>query len=241
MIPTFDNARFIKSLLNDVLEFCNDVIVINDGCTDHTSEVLAEFGSIEVITFPKNRGKGQALKAGFDHALKQGYELAITLDSDNQHAAKDLPAFLNFMDGESNAIVIGSRMLKQDNVPRKNRFANRLSSFWFKVETGVRLKDTQSGYRLYPLRELSSIKTFSGRYEFELEIKLEELVKFSVDVRVLNKAPITFVQNVIRHGIIIIDNKPNIRADFESYILRKYFDFAPFRRQYLAEVVNAPL
>lgn len=78
-------------------------------------------------------------------------------------------------------------------------------------------------------------------YEFELEIKIEELVKISVDVRVLNKAPVTFVQNVIRHGIIFIDNNPNIRADFESYILRKYFDFAPFRRQYLAEVINAPL
>ena len=78
-------------------------------------------------------------------------------------------------------------------------------------------------------------------YEFELEIELEELVKLSVDVRLLNNAPVTFVQNVIRHGEIIIDNKPNFRADFESYILRKYFDFAPFRRQYLVEVINAPL
>ena len=78
-------------------------------------------------------------------------------------------------------------------------------------------------------------------YEFELEIELTQLVKYPVDVRVLNKAPITFVQNVIRHGIIIIDNKPDIRSNFESYILRKYFDFAPFRRRYLAEVINAPL
>ena len=78
-------------------------------------------------------------------------------------------------------------------------------------------------------------------YEFELEIKLEELVKFAVDVRILNKAPVSFVQNVIRHGQIIIDSKPNIRSDFESYILRKYFDFAPFRRRYLAEVINARL
>ena len=78
-------------------------------------------------------------------------------------------------------------------------------------------------------------------YEFELEIKLEELVKLAVDVRVLNKAPVSFVQNVIRHGQIIIDCKPNIRSDFESYILRKYFDFAPFRRRYLAEVINARL
>jgi predicted nucleotidyltransferase len=78
-------------------------------------------------------------------------------------------------------------------------------------------------------------------YEFELEIKLEELVKFAVDVRILNKAPVSFVQNVIRHGQVIIDSKPNIRSDFESYILRKYFDFAPFRRRYLAEVINARL
>ena len=78
-------------------------------------------------------------------------------------------------------------------------------------------------------------------YEFELEIKLEVLVKFAVDVRVLNKAPVSFVQNVIRHGQIIIDSKPNTRSDFESYILRKYFDFAPFRRRYLSEVINAPI
>ncbi len=78
-------------------------------------------------------------------------------------------------------------------------------------------------------------------YEFELEIKLEELVRFAVDVRVLNKASVSFVQNVIRHGKIIIDSKPNIRSDFESYILRKYFDFAPFRQRYLAVVINAPL
>ena len=78
-------------------------------------------------------------------------------------------------------------------------------------------------------------------YEFEHEIKLSEQVKFTVDVRVLNKAPVSFVQNVIRHGQIIIDSKPNIRSDFESYILRKYFDFAPFRRRYLEEVINARL
>jgi hypothetical protein len=78
-------------------------------------------------------------------------------------------------------------------------------------------------------------------YEFEHEIKLAKLLKFEFDVRVLNKAPVSFVQNVIRHGQIIIDSHPNIRSDFESYILRKYFDFAPFRRRYLAEVINARL
>lgn len=78
-------------------------------------------------------------------------------------------------------------------------------------------------------------------YEFELEINLEKLVKFPVDVRVLNKAPATFTQNVIRHKTILIDKDPNKRADFESYVLRTYFDFAPFRRLYLAEVIDAQI
>ncbi len=78
-------------------------------------------------------------------------------------------------------------------------------------------------------------------FEIELESKLEKLERFRLDVRVLNRAPISFTQNVIRFGRIIIDHEPNIRSDFEGYVLKKYFDFARFRRNYLAEVINAPL
>ena len=78
-------------------------------------------------------------------------------------------------------------------------------------------------------------------YEIELESKLEKMERFRLDVRVLNNAPISFIQNVIRHGRVIIDREPNLRSDFESYVLKKYFDFARFRRIYLAEVINAPL
>jgi len=78
-------------------------------------------------------------------------------------------------------------------------------------------------------------------YEIELERKLEKLERFRLDVRVLNRAPISFAQNVIRYGRLILDREPNIRSDFESYVLKKYFDFSRFRRVYLAEVINAPL
>ena len=78
-------------------------------------------------------------------------------------------------------------------------------------------------------------------YEFEVEIAIENQLNFPVDVRVLNNAPISFIQNIIRHGKVILDKNPNMRSDFESCSLRKYFDFAPFRRRYLAEVINAPI
>jgi len=78
-------------------------------------------------------------------------------------------------------------------------------------------------------------------YEIELESNLEQLVKIAMDVRVLNKAPLSFLQNVIRHSLVIVDREPNRRSDFESNVLKKYFDFARFRRRYLSEVSNAPI
>ncbi len=78
-------------------------------------------------------------------------------------------------------------------------------------------------------------------FEFELENRLEKIVKYSVDVRVLNRAPLSFCQNVIRHRKVILDRDPNLRADFEGQILKQYFDFAYFQRQYLQEVANAPV
>jgi predicted nucleotidyltransferase len=78
-------------------------------------------------------------------------------------------------------------------------------------------------------------------YEFEIEITIERQVNFPVDVRVLNNAPVSYIQNVIRNGKVILDKKPDKRSDFESYSLRKYFDFAPFRTRYLAEVIDAPI
>jgi hypothetical protein len=77
--------------------------------------------------------------------------------------------------------------------------------------------------------------------ELALENQLEKIVKFPVDVRILNKAPLAFSQNVFRAGRVILDRDPNFRADFQGKILKQYFDFAPFRRRYLQEVTNAPI
>ena len=78
-------------------------------------------------------------------------------------------------------------------------------------------------------------------FELKLENRLEKLIKYPVDVRILNRAPISFSQNVFRTGRVIIDKNPNMRADFEGRILKQYFDFSPFRQKYLQEVTNAPV
>lgn len=76
-------------------------------------------------------------------------------------------------------------------------------------------------------------------FELALSTKLEKDIPYQIDIRVINDAPISFVQNIIRTGKVFIDKDPNSRADFESIVLKKYFDFAPFRRRYLKEAANA--
>jgi uncharacterized protein (DUF2062 family) len=102
--------------------------------------------------------------------LQKGYEYAITIDSDGQHFAKDLPTFMNKLEQEKNAVIIGARNMDQASVPGGSSFGNRFSNFWFKVETGITSPDTQSGYRLYPLKAIGNMHFFTRKYEFEIEV-----------------------------------------------------------------------
>jgi len=169
VIPTFNNAPFLQTLLEELKEYIRDIIVVNDGSSDATREILEGYPQVECIHFERNRGKGPALRAGFQRARALGFSHALSMDSDSQHLPTDLPAFLESLEAEAGALVVGSRVLDHEHMPGRNRFANRFSSFWYHVETGKRIKDTQSGFRLYPLEAMESIRLFSSRYEFELE------------------------------------------------------------------------
>ena len=94
----------------------------------------------------------------------------MTIDSDGQHFPEDIPTFLSALEGRTEPVLlVGSRDMKDESVPKKSSFGNRFSNFWFHLETGIRLPDTQSGYRLYPLSQLPK-RYFSGKFEFEIEV-----------------------------------------------------------------------
>lgn len=170
IIPTYNNHQTIEKVVTEVLEYTNQVIVVNDGSTDNTSEILSKLEHIDVVSYLKNKGKGYALKTGFKHARNNGYEYAITIDSDGQHFASDLPKFVEAIEDNPKAIIIGNRNMEQDGIPGKSSFGNRFSNFWFKFETGISMPDTQSGYRLYPLKPLSKMHLFTNKYELEIEV-----------------------------------------------------------------------
>jgi uncharacterized protein (DUF2062 family) len=107
---------------------------------------------------------------GFAKAIQMGYEYAITIDSDGQHYSDDILVFLNELEiEEKQSLLIGNRNMGQDGIPKKSSFGNSFSNFWFWFETGISLKDTQSGYRAYPLKAIPK-KFFTRKFEFEIEI-----------------------------------------------------------------------
>jgi glycosyltransferase involved in cell wall biosynthesis len=171
VIPTYNNEKTLAAVIDSVLEYITSIVVVNDGSTDRTSEILDQYkGKIAIVSYTKNRGKGYALKCGFNCVQQRGYKYALTLDSDGQHYAEDIPAFVKTAEEHPNALIIGNRKLTQDNMPKKNTFANKFSNFWFALQTGVKLPDTQTGYRLYPLEKMRRLRPFTSRYEAELEL-----------------------------------------------------------------------
>lgn len=181
IIPTYNNAGTLQDVLSRTLAQGLPVVVVDDGCTDNTGEILdsviaglnpvivgPDRQSLTVLTHSRNLGKGAALKTAFRWALENGYRYAVTIDSDAQHYPEDIPVLLASK-GEK-TLVVGSRTTRGGNAG--GSFANRFSNFWFTAYTGIRLTDTQTGFRLYPLRDLPSLKVVGNRYEAELSLLL---------------------------------------------------------------------
>lgn len=170
VIPTYNNDRTLGGVIAGVRRYCADIFVANDGSTDRTAEVLASTEGIRTIAYARNRGKGYALRRGLRAAREAGFRYALTIDSDGQHYPDDIARFIERIERRPDTLLIGARNLTADNMPARNTFANRFSNFWYLVETGRRLEDTQSGFRLYPLRQLGRLRSLCSRYEFEVEV-----------------------------------------------------------------------
>lgn len=183
IIPTYNNAGTLEKVIRGVQQFTDNIIVVNDGSTDETGAILARLSESEkpgathspspitLITLSENSGKGYALRQAFKKATEKGYRYAITLDSDGQHFPEDIPNFIGMISANPDAMIVGARDMSQDGVPGTSSFGHRFSIFWFRVETGLKIQDVQSGYRLYPLEKIKMIRHFySRKYEFEVEV-----------------------------------------------------------------------
>ena len=168
VIPVFNHALTVGRVVREAKALF-PVIVVDDGSTDGTGAILAAEPGLTVVTLPRNQGKGAALRAGFERAEKLGFTHAITLDADGQHAVGEASRFAAASRRQPDAFIVGVRDLVREQAPLSRRVPNALSTFWFRVETGLPLADTQCGYRCYPLRALRRLRVRSQRYAYELE------------------------------------------------------------------------
>ena len=164
IIPCYNHSATVAAVALSAQSHC-PVIVVDDGST----VPLPDLAGCVVLRLERNSGKGTALCKGFQRAIELGFTHAITMDSDGQHFADDIPQFLAVAQTQPNALIVGVRDFYTSGAPAGRRRSNSVSTFWFRVETGVRLADTQCGFRCYPLSLTQQLKIRSGRYAFELE------------------------------------------------------------------------
>lgn len=183
LIPAYNESATIAAITNRCLSYLPHVIVLNDGSLDDTVEQVATTSAV-VFSSQTNRGKGATLLKGFELAVERNYRGVITLDADGQHDPDDLPHFLALIQRYSHDIIIGARHKNRASAPRLRLFANKLADFFISCAARKRVRDTQSGYRYYPvsfLKKYISHSSITKRFGFEADILIAAMqAKLSV-------------------------------------------------------------
>ncbi|MCL4558052.1 MAG: glycosyltransferase family 2 protein [Deltaproteobacteria bacterium] len=171
VIPVYNHASTIKAVIESALTLHLPVYVVDDGSTDATPWILKSLGGITVLSHPQNRGKGAAILTGLAVAARTA-DFAITIDADGQHDPADAIGLLSPLQSGRRALVVGRRenMLNDTTIKWTSRFGRKFSNFWVRLSGGPGLSDTQSGFRIYPIEEILSIRSRARRFQFEVEI-----------------------------------------------------------------------
>ena len=169
VIPVYNHGSTLRGVVTRALKVNDQVMVIDDGSTDGGIDTLCGL-SVHIVRHCQNLGKGAAILTAAKAARRLGMTHMITIDADAQHDPFDFRHFMPVLQADPFAIVIGKRNFCTINAPLSARFGRRFSNFWFRLQTGQVLGDTQSGFRGYPLAALEGLKLREKHYAFEIEV-----------------------------------------------------------------------
>ncbi len=170
VIPTFNNKDTVFDVACKCRERLRNVCVVDDGSTDADIEKLFLGTDIIVLKHGKNLGKGKVIRTALEYISNAGAEWMITIDADGQHYPEDIARFIPLLSQNPGAIIVGVRDFSSPNIPGRSRFGRAFSNFWLRLETGQSIQDSQSGFRAYPVKYLSLMKTGGKYYDFEIEV-----------------------------------------------------------------------
>lgn len=171
VIPAFNAeasiGRVVRELSQALPELEGAIFVVDDGSTDATGDAARAAGAVVIAEAP-NRGKGVALRVGFEAAKARGFTVALTVDADGQHPPEEARRVLLGAEDER-ALVLGVRDLERDGAPRANRVSNGISNYFLSLFSGTKLADTQCGLRRYPIDTTLHLGVRGRGYDFEAE------------------------------------------------------------------------
>ncbi len=191
IIPAYNADKEIKKTLKQVLCIVKNpekIIVIDDSSEDFTSQIVSEF-DVVLLKHTKNRGKGAALKTGFEFANKKGIKWVLTIDSDNQHNPDKIPLFLQELQKSPCDLLIGKRQLKIKKMPFDRCMSNKITSLLISFLCRTRIYDSQCGFRLINTELLKKQKLTTNRFETESEL----LIKYSKAGAKIGQVPISTI------------------------------------------------
>ncbi|MHB1956595.1 MAG: glycosyltransferase family 2 protein [Sulfobacillus sp.] len=206
IIPAFNEERFIASVVFLTKPYVTTVIVVDDGSTDHTAFLAREAGAHVIVI--EHGGKAAALSAGFRYAQTLHPAAVVILDGDAQHNPADIPLLVEPVLEDSADVVVGSRFLdRHSNIPRWRQFGQRALTLITNSASGVQLTDSQSGFRAFSSRALSTLKLQSQNLSVESEMQFQiqsnalTIAEVGIGVQYLDKMK----RNPVKHGLQILD------------------------------------
>ncbi len=176
VVPVYNHAASLPGVLRGVARLGLPIVVVNDGSSDDTQAAVPRWvaenrgSALTLRTHPSNRGKAAALQTGFDAAAAMGATHAVTIDADGQLDPADAPGLLELARANPRALVLGTRPETIDACPPRCLVGRRFANFAISLQAGLRLGDSQCGFRVYPLDLVRSVRCAGGRYTFEAEI-----------------------------------------------------------------------
>ena len=173
-LPVYNEVKTVSAVLDEVVRYCDQILVVDDGSRDGTAELLAKRDDVIVVTHKVNQGYGTALVTAFDYAAKNGYEVLVTIDCDGQHEPQRIQQFVRESIKTGADIISGSRYLKsfdEDSPPpEQRRLINHQVTKTLNRRLGFKLTDAFCGFKAYRVEALSKIKLTESGYAMPLEL-----------------------------------------------------------------------
>ena len=175
VIPAFNESATVAEVAEHALRYTPTVYVVDDASEDGTASRLTGI-PVMLIRNASNLGKAASMARGFAAALAGSVDAVITLDADGQHRPEDIPRLIAAAVEHPGDMIIAARLQGRQRMPRSRRFGNWQADFWIGWAAGYPIRDTQCGYRLYPVALLERLAVRGGRrnsFLFESEALIE--------------------------------------------------------------------